>query len=600
MSDRSHANTDVSRLSLPEVAVSPESSILTAVLYLRVSTKDQASRGRDEEGFSIPVQRAAGVRRARELGADVVAEFIDAGESARSADRPELQRMLEFLEETPVNYVIVHKLDRLARNRLDDVMINLSLKRSGAKLVSVTENVDDSPSGILLHGIMASIAEWYSANLSHEVQVKSLQKAKNGGTPMRAPVGYLNVRIVENGQEVRTVEVDPVRGPLMAWVFEQYATGNWSIRGLLEEVTARGLTSVPGPNTPSKPLQVAHFHRLLRHPYYTGVVRYRGVVYAGRHEPLVSVETWNRVQEVLDAKSVAGEHDRKHRHYLRGSVFCGKCGSRLIVNVSKGRHGGIYPYFVCMGQKRRPAQCDFRAVRIDAVEQLVEKHYASIRLKPGEVDRVQTLLMDELNKAREEAVREEDAQKRKIRRLKLQQKKLLEAHYADAIPLDLLRSEQTRIKRELSLADQRLALTSVDFSTVEDRLLKSIALAGQCHKAYMDAKEPVRRTFNQAFFQRILVDDDYSLTAELAEPFEQIVEMREVRVFEQHSQGEFKAALDRSWRLFEAFSGLGHLSREPALTGARSGDSDDPQSVGGWNTVPLVGAEGLEPPTCWL
>lgn len=91
--------------------------MLLAVSYLRVSTREQAERGDTEEGSSIPAQREANTRKAAELGARVVRELVDAGESARSADRDGLQEMLAFITASRVNVCIVHKLDRLARNR---------------------------------------------------------------------------------------------------------------------------------------------------------------------------------------------------------------------------------------------------------------------------------------------------------------------------------------------------------------------------------------------------------------------------------------------------------------------------------------------------
>src|ERR1700733_1176046 len=213
-----------------------------AVIYLRVSSKEQAERGGEVEGYSIPAQREACRRKAASLKAAVIEEFADRGESAKTADRPELQRLLEFVTEQPVKYVIVHKVDRLARNRADDVAINLALKQAGVTLVSVSENIDETPSGLLMHGIMSSIAEFYSRNRAMEILKGSVQKAKNGGTPGRVPLGYRNVRHFDNGREIRTVEVDPERGPLMAWAFEAYATGDWTIRNLLVELTERGLT----------------------------------------------------------------------------------------------------------------------------------------------------------------------------------------------------------------------------------------------------------------------------------------------------------------------------------------------------------------------
>ena len=117
----------------------------TAVLYLRVSTKEQATRGGEAEGFSIPAQREACRRKAASLGAVIVEEFVDRGESARSADRPELQRMLSFIAENPTSYCIVHKVDRLARNRVDDVEINLALSQAGVTLGVVLARTSTRP-----------------------------------------------------------------------------------------------------------------------------------------------------------------------------------------------------------------------------------------------------------------------------------------------------------------------------------------------------------------------------------------------------------------------------------------------------------------------
>ena len=368
----------------------------TAVIYLRVSTKEQAERGGDGEGYSIPAQREACRRKAEALGAVVIEEFVDRGESARSSARPELQRMLGHLIEQPATYVIVHKIDRLARNRADDVEINLVIQKAGATLVSCTESIDETPSGILLHGIMSSIAEFYSANLANEVKKGSLQKAKTGGTVGKAPTGYLNVRKIENGREVRTVEIDPVRGPLMKYAFERYAEDGINLRDLLAELTERGLDTTPGPKTPSKPLRLSHFHRLLTHPYYKGLVRYKGITYPGNHEPLVSEATWEKVQETLQAKGRAGEKQRKHPHYLKGTVYCGDCGSRLLVSNNRGRRGKVYPYFICLGRQQKRTECSQRAVLIETIEQQVEDHYQTVQPSVELLGQLRDLILDEM------------------------------------------------------------------------------------------------------------------------------------------------------------------------------------------------------------
>lgn len=493
-----------------------------AVIYLRVSSKEQAKKGGEAEGFSLPAQREGCHRKAASLQAAVIEEFVEPGESAKTADRPELQRMLQFVRENQVKYVIVHKVDRLARNRADDVTINVALKAAGAELVSVSENIDQTPSGLLLHGIMSSIAEFYSRNLANEVMKGTVQKAKNGGTPNRAPIGYLNVRKMENGYEVRTVEVDPVRGPLMKWAFEAYATGEWTIRSLLAELTRRGLTSVPGRRGPGKPLVSSHLHTLLRHPYYMGVVRYRGVLYPGKHEPLVTPELWQEVQQLLTAKNLAGEKQRVHPHYLKGSIYCGQCGERLIVNYAKGR-SGIYPYFICVGRQQKRSGCKQRALRIERVEEYIAAYYATVQLPEHELATLQAFLSEELSNLRLSAEHERTTQTRRLKKVEAEQKKLLDAHYADAIPLDLLKSEQARLTAEIANAKGRLAEIEADFQKAETNLKKALTRAGDCEAAYREANGRLRRQFNLAFFKRLLIWDDGTIKGEFNEPFETLL-----------------------------------------------------------------------------
>ena len=206
--------------------IDPPRGGAVAVSYLRVSTREQAEKGGTDEGFSIPAQREATRRKAEQLGAGIVEEFVDAGPSAKSADRPELMRMIQYVKANKVSYCIVHKVDRLARNRADDVSIHLALQQCGVMPVSATENIDETPSGMLLHGIMSTIAEFYSHNLATEVAKGMNQKAIGGGTNGKAPIGYLNVRTRDElGRELRTIELDPERAPIIEWAFKAYASG---------------------------------------------------------------------------------------------------------------------------------------------------------------------------------------------------------------------------------------------------------------------------------------------------------------------------------------------------------------------------------------
>ena len=490
-----------------------------AVIYLRVSTKEQAEVGGEAEGYSIPAQRAACRRKADSLGAVIEEEFVDRGESAKTANRPELLSMLRYLRETPTNYVIVHKVDRLARNRADDVVITMEIKKSGATLVSCSENIDETPSGLLLHGIMSSIAEFYSRNLATEVAKGMNQKAQGGGTTYLAPIGYVNTHALQDGREVRSVILDSERAPLVKWAFETYATGEWTLRRLLEAVTERGLTRRAGPHRPARPLAMSALHAMLCNTYYKGMVTYRGVSYPGRHEALISEELFECVQAVLAAHNQAGERQHRHNHYLKGSLYCGNCGARLATEHSRSRNGNLYHYFYCLGRQYDPASCNRSVLAVSRAERLVVDHYRTIQLSPERIEKVREVLREALSARRSEAEAAERTLALRIERLSNERQKLLQLHYAEALPLELFKTEQERITRELGASRDQLAEVSLEFETIEQNLNRALELARDCHAAYKAANPAMRRLFNQAFFKKICIHDDGEITHDLAEPF---------------------------------------------------------------------------------
>ena len=477
-----------------------------AVSYIRVSTRGQAERGGAEEGFSIPAQREANKRKAASLGALIVKEFVDRGESARSANRPELQKMLRYLRETPeIDFCIVHKLDRLARNRADDVEINKAFDEAGVRLISTSENIDQTPGGMLLHGIMSSIAEFYSRNLANEAIKGMRQKARSGGTTSKAPLGYRNIRTRdEQGREVRTVELDRERAPLMRLAFSEYATGRWTVRQLAEHLSGLGLDVPATPSKAARPLSANRLQNLLRHPYYRGVVTFQGVEYPGQHEALVDAETWQTVQTILTSHR-NGERQRLHNHYLKSTAVCGHCGSRLMVQNAKSRAGLIYPYLVCT-RRHRLHTCDFSAVLIDQVEQRVAELYRSLALSPQDRQLIQVYLDQELERIQSSS--QKDIRALRVRRTQLedQRRSLLQAHYAGAVPLELLKEEQDRISRELHTIQCQFDGYQANTAQVRQHLQQALDLLEDCHRMYTAAPDHLKKLLNQVFFSRILIN----------------------------------------------------------------------------------------------
>ena len=159
---------------------------MNCAVYARVSTEKQA-----EKELSIPAQLQAMHDYARQRGWVIVEEFLEPGVSARTTGRPALQALLSRCKSADgrLDVVLVHKIDRLARNVYDHATIRALLQAHSIKLASVVENMDDSVSGQLVENIMASIAQFYSGNLSEEVKKGMRQKVLKGGWPHLPPRG---------------------------------------------------------------------------------------------------------------------------------------------------------------------------------------------------------------------------------------------------------------------------------------------------------------------------------------------------------------------------------------------------------------------------
>jgi site-specific DNA recombinase len=328
-----------------------------------------------------------------------------------------------------------------------------------------------------------------------------------------------------------------------------------------------------------------------------GSVPYRGVLYEGKHEPLVTPETWHEVQRLLTAKNYAGEKQRKHLHYLKGSIYCGQCGSRLIVHHATGKSGGVYSYFICVGRQQKRSDCKQRALKIEKVEAAVADYYATVQLPELELARLRSFLGDELAKLRTDADRDQGVQVRRLRGLEAERKKLLDAYYAEAIQLDMLKSEQDRLATQIASAEGRLAEVAADFKKAETNLGRALTRIGDCRAAYQEASGRLKRQFNMAFFRRLLLSDDGTVSAELAEPFDTILgdDLRRAAVAQ--ADRELRERVEQAIRQ-RAVEGLliRNELRPPEqqlLVGA--GWAPAPSRFRGSRQKLMVRAEGLEP-----
>jgi len=258
-----------------------------AALYTRVSTEDQA-----KEGFSLEAQR----RRINDFcaarGWTPANAYVDDGYSARSTRRPAYERMMS--ERDRWDLLLVVKMDRIHRNAKNFMTMMEDLQAWGKEFASVQENFDTSTAmGRFVMDIIQRIAQLESEQIGERVYMGMAQKATSGPGILgfHSPLGYR----LSDGQ----LRVDPDEAPVITTMFD-LCLGGRSLEEISDELNRQGLRTKR--KSAWRPVKV---YRILHNPLYAGYLRWDGLLRRGDHEPLVSIDAFNRVQTTLRSRALA-------------------------------------------------------------------------------------------------------------------------------------------------------------------------------------------------------------------------------------------------------------------------------------------------------
>ena len=339
-----------------KIASVAESARRQAVIYARVSSKEQ-----EKEGFSIPAQLKLLKEYAAANGFAVAQEYVDV-ETAKQTGRTAFSEMIAYLKAHPsVRVMLVEKTDRLYRNlkdwvTVDELDVEMHFPKEGVVLSRESRSSEK-----FMHGIKVLMAKNYIDNLSEEARKGMQKKAEQGIWPTKTPLGYCNITGPDGKKIIAT---DPALAPIVACLFEWYALGDISLKEVARKAHAAGLLySKSGAKVP-----VSTVHTILRNRLYTGWFEWNGKLIQGKHEALVPVQLWERVQSVLDGRFAKKAKRGKHDFAFSGLIACNACGCAVVGEIKKER----YVYYHCTGYadkcRGNPASCRRKYVREEALE----------------------------------------------------------------------------------------------------------------------------------------------------------------------------------------------------------------------------------------
>lgn len=348
--------------------------IKRVALYARFSSDNQRSE-------SIDAQIRAMKKYCQIKRYQIVEIYMDEAKSATTDKRPAFQQMIEESNEGKFDIVLVHKLDRFARNRYDSAIYKTKLKKNKVKVYSALENIDDSPESVMLEALLEGMSEYYSKNLAREVMKgmteNALQCKHTGGKP---PIGYdldKNKKLIINEQEAKAVKL----------IFKLYNQG-YGYGKIITELNRLGYKNKRG-----KIFKRNSLYDILINEKYTGVFIYNKVeskdalerrnnhLYKkddkvirveGGCPKIIDKKDFTKANErMIKNKLSTGAYDSKEFYLISTKIRCGICGRKMVGDLRySGRNKSRYVTYRCQTHR---IECKNKEVNKDYLDDYIVK-----------------------------------------------------------------------------------------------------------------------------------------------------------------------------------------------------------------------------------
>jgi len=469
-------------------------------IYARVSTDEQAERD-----LSIPFQLERCRYHAQGKGWEVVKEFVDAGESARTDKRPEFQKMIASARAKQFDVILVHKFDRFARNDYDFVTYEKELEDLGIVVESMSEPGDAStPAGYISRRMMQVISSWYSKNLAVEVKKGLQRKVETGGWPKQAPFGYLN----KHDKTSAWIEVDPKNGPFVTEAFKEFGTGKWTLESWAEHAYSLGYRSRLGNR-----IGRSKWSDIFHHRFYLGEtwMKLGDIPTKGTHQPLVDADTFTQVQQVLRQHDKNKQRTQRHKYLLRGILYSVEADSLCWAETNNKKNLSYYR----SRSKVNGSQIYYNSKAIeDQIPALFKNLTITGSVRQGMRKELSDFFAEEVEgdgqlKAAETRLAKLERMEKNLQRLYMEE----EISHADFKEhRSQIEAERSRLRTTVDVIRQRQHLVRADFEI-------ALELATQLDFLFEKGNFDEKRLLCETILKRLYVEDGKITRTELNAPF---------------------------------------------------------------------------------
>ena len=461
-----------------------------AVSYARVSSVEQ-----EKEGFSISAQQDLLRSYAEKNNIQIVKEFAEA-ETAKDVGRRKFKEMLQYLKNNKdVTTILVEKTDRLYRNFKD--YVELDVEKTGYTVCLVKEGTiltaNSTSHEKLTHGFKVLIAKNFIDNLTEETQKGRQKKIEEGYFIGQVPYGYKKL-------DKNTTIIHPQKSKFVKRAFEVYAQGNISLKTLVKQLYNEGFTY-----TSSHPkISSGQLEKILKNDCYTGMLRYRGKLYNGKHEPIVSKALFLKVQKAFKKDNKPNTR-LAHNFIYKGLMTCSECGCAITSEIKRNK----WIYYHCTGNSKTPCTQKKQYIKQEVLDEQIDAAIKKVVIDDSLADYINELLKESYKEMQLNTQQRYEYLQTEIKKLETRKDKLFDMYMDGDINKQKwsdknfhYETEIERLKNEL----QKFKLTGEQFI---DKGKNIIELSKQTYNLYKKQTAEEKRRLLEVLFEQITVENKH-------------------------------------------------------------------------------------------
>ena len=356
--------------------------ISTKIKYFLYTRK--SSESEDRQVQSIDDQTNGMKKLAQDLDLDIKEIYTEAKSAKKPNNRPVFDEMIRRIENGEADGILCWQINRLSRNPIDSGRLSWLLQQNIIKSIRTIDREYLPSDNVLMFNLESGVANQYILDLRKVVKRGIETKLQKGWMPCSAPLGYLNTKIEPKGENY--IIKDPERYPIIRKMWDLMLTGNYTPPQILDSANNEwGFRTRKGKKKGNKPMSRSTIYRIFTNPFYVGVLMFKGIEYQGKHEPMITLDEFDRVQVLLGRKGKP--RPKKHQFAFTGSIRCGECGcfhtaiekTKLIKKTNQLK---TFIYYFCTRKKKGINCSQHKAIPVENLELQIEKEIEKYTILP--------------------------------------------------------------------------------------------------------------------------------------------------------------------------------------------------------------------------